>query len=206
MKQTLPEQLRLAAEILEKDLIFEACGKDETMWFAPTRPYHSENYPHVYIRLGYEIRIKPLTFPDPPEGREWHNPQELTADAVGVPEWRLMLKGEKCCDGSFYYGCTGWTDSGNGDSGASESMTYRTRAPLPAPTPARVPLTAADVPVGSVFRHQSAAEYCWANLQSVNGEFVKIDDEKFEWVRLHEGGWLIQRPGQDWTECSKPAE
>ena len=42
-----------------------------------------------------EIRIKAIAFPDAPEGEEWQNPDNLTAEQVGIEDgWRLLLVSE----------------------------------------------------------------------------------------------------------------
>ncbi len=78
------------------------------------------------------------------------------------------------------------------------------------PAPARVPLTAADVPVGSVFAKTGELEY-WAPPAIVcpNGVMLvnaQADLLIFPWKNLMDLGMQILRPGQDWQPCSKPAE
>lgn len=74
----------------------------------------------------------PLAFPAPPEGRSWHNPENLTPEQVGVADgWRLVLSDEPTTF-PHQHGYPCWVDStmcsccfiGLG-------LTYRTREPLP---------------------------------------------------------------------------
>ena len=87
-----------------------------------------------------EPEPEPLAFPDPPHGWEWHNPENLTPEQVWVRDgWRLMAKGEPRHKGYQDYIGKYWTDGSRPEleSGArlSDDITYRTKAPLPAPKP-----------------------------------------------------------------------
>ena len=78
-----------------------------------------------------EIRIKQPPIPDPPEGEEWQNPDNLTAEQIGIDDgWRLLLKSE--IDASrFTKVCQLWTAGRLWLSrvcGICETGTYRTKA------------------------------------------------------------------------------
>jgi len=104
-----------------------------------------------WVSITHDTRIaKPVpTFGKPPEGWEWHNPQNLTPEQVEVDKgWRLMLVGEAVPDGYEFinFSKTLWSEgedwfgkkAGVGDPGNFwVKNTYRTKAPLLAPiTPA----------------------------------------------------------------------
>lgn len=74
----------------------------------------------------------PLTFGDPPKGRTWHNPENLTPEQVEVDKgYRLFLTGEEVASDCQLL-CHGeWMAS----SGSKPYWTYRTRSPLPDPKP-----------------------------------------------------------------------
>jgi len=60
-----------------------------------------------FINMGCEIRIKQTPIPPAPDGDSWQNPDNLTAEQIGIDEgWRLLLKSELvfrdekiCCEG-----------------------------------------------------------------------------------------------------------
>ncbi len=209
MKQTLPEQLRLAADIREKNLPWNVRVSPTAEWEVSFNG--GDNHLEFCLYKGYEIRRAPLTFPDPPEGREWRNPENLTPEQVGVPEWRLLLRGESRDPTNQEYFSDEWEPLSSGESKDQlAGLTYRTRAPLPAPAPARVPLTAADVPPGSFVRCNSDPETDWCPVVNVHNKGVMIITDHGEvilvtWMRLFMDSKIL-RPGQDWQPCSKPSE
>lgn len=90
---------------------------------------------------------KPLSFGEPPAGHEWHNPENLTPEQVGIAEgWRLQVKGEERTDATQFWdddvGPPHFSNVGKNRCGNAmcRRTTYRTKAPLPAPKP-----TAADL-------------------------------------------------------------
>ncbi len=219
MKQTLSEQLRLAADIeqakLEGKPVEWEFKRDDGTWVAPDAT-QSVGY-IVGCPPEYEIRIKPITFPDPPEGREWHNPGNQTAEWFEVSKgWRPLLEGEKLNAGDqarFTYKPDVW-DSSGGDFTVikqHDTLAFRTRAPLPPPTPARVPLTAADVKPGSVFvRKEYAEDGIFYSITCLLSSCVEMHDSgnifQVDWEELS-SGWLIKpTPDSNWQPCSKPAE
>jgi hypothetical protein len=92
-----------------------------------------------YRTIQKSVRIKPIEFPTPPEGEEWHNPEGFDATKVEVDKgYRLLLKseiGEKTeshplrdkCD-AFSQVYKAWCD---GNWGKCIPITYRTKVPLP---------------------------------------------------------------------------
>jgi hypothetical protein len=80
-------------------------------------------------------------FPDPPPGRKWHNPDNLTPTEVGAAEgWRLLLKDEPCSTPGEFYFNGGWSEGrkdlieASGFSSKPTSCspyTCRTKEPLP---------------------------------------------------------------------------
>ncbi len=215
MKQTLPELLRLAADIEQAKLDGKPPIKWEYLKDGLWSPGY-DSYLILSILANYdEIRRAPLTFPDPPEGREWQNPDNLTPEQVGVPEWRLLLRGESRDPTNQEYFSDEWEPLSSGESKDQlAGLTYRTRAPLPAPAPARVPLTAADVPVGSAIRGAGEIDgRGWCIITSASETGIRIwrnwdpgGQDEWRWADLMKDDVQILRPGQDWQPCSKPAE
>ena len=83
--KTTPEQLHLAAAILETGHPFEYKPNEVFKWINA-----KENGPLHPVREGYEMRLLLAT---PPDNRPLHNPLGLTAEQVGVG-YRLTLEGE----------------------------------------------------------------------------------------------------------------
>jgi len=82
------------------------------------------------------IRVKPLKFSKPPEGEEWHNPANLTADQIEVDKgYRLLLKseiGNKEINHPLFRKCETFRSSWwKGSWGGCDGATYRTKVPLP---------------------------------------------------------------------------
>jgi hypothetical protein len=86
------------------------------------------------------VRIKPMEFPQPPEGEEWHNPEGFDTTKVEVDKgYRLLLKSEigekteshplRCKCDTFNRVYKTWLD---GHWGKCSQRTYRTKVPLPA--------------------------------------------------------------------------
>lgn len=76
------------------------------------------------------------------------------------------------------------------------------------PEPKTVPLGPEDVPPGSVFRPVSFKENEYYNPLHVGMHMISLADTVLftrKWAQMHEDGWLIKRPGQDWQPCSKQA-
>jgi len=83
------------------------------------------------IKDGNEIRLKVIAFPDAPDGEEWHNPDKLTAEQVGIEDgWRLLLVSE-IVDGRELHVCESFIDERewiDGFSGWRLASTYRVKA------------------------------------------------------------------------------
>jgi len=88
---------------------------------------------------------EPLAFPDPPHGWEWHNPEKLTPELIGITDgWRLLVQGEPRPVDVFFWD-TRWVMSAiHSDCNISSLYTYRTKAPLPAPKPTAEELEKAE--------------------------------------------------------------
>lgn len=96
----------------------------------------------------FEYRIKEEKFPNPPEGEEWHNPENLTPEQVGISKrYRLALK-SGIFVGNKRGGFDVWTIAKDWAGGISPNIsvfTYRTKCPLPS-KPKLVPFEAGDIP------------------------------------------------------------
>lgn len=71
-----------------------------------------------------------------------------------------------------------------------------------------VQLSMEDVPPGSRFKSHVLAKHTWDVVIIYNGVvFHYLDGTHLSksWKDLMEDGWLVQRPGQDWQPCKKPA-
>jgi hypothetical protein len=84
------------------------------------------------VQMEFDFESK---FPDPPLGRKWHNPENLTPEEVGIADgWRLCLEDEPGNLPDQYlnddYEWTGGECIIDTPYGNFES-TYRTKAPLP---------------------------------------------------------------------------
>jgi len=150
-----PQQLRLAADIIETEHPFEVLVGP---W---CKPIPTEDDPLVCIAIGMHIR---LTLATPPDGRPLHNPDNLTAEQVGAG-WRLLVVGEKQPKGYEYWTTKKWL-SGNAIGETVDECNKDTtcRVPLSTPWPEAskpdpyaepstktVELGPEDVPPGSVF-------------------------------------------------------
>lgn len=79
-------------------------------------------------------RLAPAaTFPDPPKGKKWHNPEGLTPEQVGVADgWRLCLTTERAIIKHQHHVKSKWFASDIADCKfAGLTRTYRTKAFLP---------------------------------------------------------------------------
>lgn len=169
-------------------------------------------------------RPKPLTFPEPPEGEKWHNPDNITPDQLGEG-YRLLLESEITNGRKRTRLINRWDKADNrwlarSWAGDHKNFTYCVPASTPfhwdKPKPKiRVPLGPEDVPPGSVFRRPRCHIVAWitpvsvltTGIQYIDGSIGNID-ERF-WVDLVEH-WQILRPGRDpftgWEPCWKEVE
>lgn len=167
---------------------------------------------------------KPLTFPAPPEGEEWHNPDNLTPGQVGEG-YRLLLKSEISYKRERMSIIEMWVRKFNrwdasGWSGCIDSHTHRVPASTPfhwdKPKTIRVPLGPEDVPPGSVIRGLAEANSNgWSLITSCSTEGLRVwrspdfHHNKITWdeAMWH---WQILRPGRDpvtgWEPCWKEVE
>jgi hypothetical protein len=91
-------------------------------------------------RTRQPIPVRAACIPEPPAGESWHNPDNVTAEQLGVREgWRLLLSSEvgKPETGNPLYGrCDSWGScshewTSGRNWGMGRKTTYRTRFPLP---------------------------------------------------------------------------
>ena len=169
----------------------------------------------------------------PPDGRPLHNPDNLTAEQVGVG-YRLFLTSEKPNTHvklQEKWKVDEWVPSGviYADPLTPESNTYRLPLSVPWPEPAdpyaepqtkTVPLGPEDVPPGSVFRGAGEAkdpdDKGWCLITSCSRTGIRYwrqadcDPEPIRWLTLKTNGAQINRSlskGQwnpdAWEPCSK---
>lgn len=79
------------------------------------------------------VKVESL-FPDPPAGKNWHNPDNLTPEEVGIADgWRLCLAQEYCKIPDEYRQNGAWVRGYPAIRIRYMDLTdtYRTKAPLP---------------------------------------------------------------------------
>lgn len=125
IKYTLPDGTKLPC-------LCESSQCDDPIWIVFYNTKSEMAYDDIGCEFDHNDKVAPIkqTFPLPPEGREWHNPECLTAEQVEVADrWRLLLKGEEA-KGSKFCGRSGhWFPTQR--SSVEKEWTYRTKAPLP---------------------------------------------------------------------------
>jgi hypothetical protein len=84
-KTETAQQLRLAAGILETEHPFEVCRSRHKEWFTPDPMVATE-----WMPPEYEVRPVLAT---PPDGKPLHNPDNLSAEQVGLG-YRLLTEQE----------------------------------------------------------------------------------------------------------------
>jgi len=120
------DQLELAAKILRTGHPFEAAPKPNGLW---AKPIPHERDIMKWPLDKWEIRIVLAT---PPDGRPLHNPDNLTAEQVGVGK-RLTVKGDH-----FSYEAEVWNSARNEWRKTSADFfdsAYTYRLPLSVPWP-----------------------------------------------------------------------
>ncbi len=156
------------------------------------------------------FRIKPDEFPQPPEGKEWHNPENLTPEQVGVSEgWRLLLKdAERALESGTEFlmqdGRWGRFTDYHGMS-RLDNRTYRTRRPLPAP-PKLVPLEAEDIPAVCWIRDGAGKEIhnLVLRVRPTGVGVAYVTGHSFE--ALFRDGAEYSEDRRTWKPCSKEAK
>lgn len=136
---TTPEQLRLAADIIQNGWEWEYLLGSE--W------KNRGNGILSYLHDGVEIRRKPLSFPPIPEGMTLHNPDGLTAEQVG-DGYRLCvleeLDGRHKAISEMYWPSNAHRWSGSGSSAhvipekKNCGITYRVPISTPFPDGSRI--------------------------------------------------------------------
>lgn len=158
--EQMADRFELAAKIEKEKLEWQFQYSGNAEWLDG----HTRSTTTLWaLWYNHNIRIKPLKFPDPPEGRKWHNPENLTPEQVEINKgWRLCLKGEWRMLGMEFLdeseSCWRILDRLGFESSKTlyPSVTYRTKSPLPdseKPEPEEwIPLGPEDLPPGTVFR------------------------------------------------------
>lgn len=156
---------------------------------------------------SYQV-APPQPIPNPPIGKEWHNPQNLNYRKVGFDNgWRLMLKGELTQLGRYEFWDGGTFVVGYAARQAigtviNERVTCRTKEPLPIEKKI-VPLKLEDIKPGDIITSP-----CWSGAwrMVIGADNVKVDTKtsaySFEYMK--DNNFLISRDnGATWTKCEK---
>lgn len=204
-----PEQLRLAAEIIEKQLPFEVSFDGRFNWSPPLE--HTDD-PLWWMSstngAPHSVRLVPWSLPNPPPGLQWHRADGW--EAKDLPEgYRPLLLGENAQEGDEIAGPSGWRPQWGLelDIPAQKShICQRTRRPLPAPPPEPeyVPLEASDVPPGSALRDRPTNP-TWGLIIGVDLDALyDSENDRHSFKELFDGKWQILRPGSpNWEPCCK---
>ena len=206
------QQLRLAARIIETEHPFEVRYPRRYDWCAV-----KHICPSVHVVNKCEIRPVLAT---PPDGRPLHNPDNLTAEQVGLG-YRLALQDESASQPHEAWEQNKWRSAilGPGPFGSYLS-TYRLplsvpwpEAPKPDPyaeTTKQVELGPEDVPPGSVIRPQYWDGPPWMAVSKVCINDCLIEGKAYTWEMLK--SWQINRSipltgkwdATAWEPCHKP--
>lgn len=186
-----PEQLRLAADIIEKGLEWEARCVDPKCPKADCKQWQKANSELLNIisaQMEHEIRIKP-TDPHP-------NRKEVEEGIRQGKRWQFKHKSEPDTD-------TEWRSNGRHTPQWDKASDYRL-----APETKKVPLGPKDIQPGSVLGHPDWANGEWMMIIGngartmigyINGNQVCLSYEQFM-----EQGYLISRDfGKTWHPCEK---
>jgi hypothetical protein len=183
---TTPEQLRLAADILEKGLEWEYTDRHGHTWDGSSR----HDIPCL-LAAGLPIRLKS---PDPYA--------ELKAAHAAGKAIQFRGKGDE-----KWYNCG--PDTGNGPQWL-DGYEYRIK-PEPEPEPEYVALDASDVPLSATFQrigwHQLRAKLMVE--RDTCGIMLIDSDGEARWKHWKElfDGWQISRDGgKTWHPCRKVKE
>lgn len=137
----------------------------------------------TFTHIHYKWRPTPLTFPAPPEGESWHNPDNITPEQVGEG-YRLLLESElwnRDEENDFIHR---WLNRGGWDAsgwvGGNKDFTYR----VPASTP---------------FHWDKPKEPEWTLSRELPGFRPLRDGE--EWYRLD--GWTKEALPEGWRPLIK---
>jgi hypothetical protein len=165
------QQLRLAAELIETGHPFEFYDGEE--WIA------AWNLP-LLAALNKSYLIRPV-LATPPDNRPLHNPDNLTAEQVGLG-YRLAMQDESALQPHEVWSGSSWFKALPGpDSLGSYNSTYRLPLPWPeAPKPEttkQVELGPEDVPPGTVLRGAGEAQNYdggWCMITSCSRTGIRI--------------------------------
>ena len=166
---TTPQQLRLAADIIENGLSWQVKYPNSSVWANMVN-----SCPAFSVVNNGEIRLTPKQYhlTPPPPGKEWHRTGGWTEDML--PEgYRPLLKGEvyqKDAEDEILMGDY-WQKLNHGGMPtdvASEGCFIRTTRPLPT-EPEYINLGPEDVPPGSVFRCEEDCGWIAPTHVLING-------------------------------------
>lgn len=156
-------------------------------------------------------RIKPLSFPEPPEAQAWHNPDGLNAEQIGVNDgWRLLLDGEEIHPQDEYFFADEWDltcakiGQRVGVGLYNADYTMRTKRPLPTP-PKRVPLETSDLPPVCWLRYKDNANCAhlvlWVGKYAVH---ISANSPSYPtFSELFRDGWQYSADRVNWKPCHK---
>lgn len=207
-------QLRLAADILETGHPFLVSHIPHGIWCAPVE--HQNSVIHWPL-AKYQFKIILAT---PPDGRPLHNPDNLTAEEVGVG-YRLGLQDESANQPHEFWSKIGakWVGAipGSFTFGFYKDSTYR--LPLSVPWPELLdpyaetaPLGPRDVPPGSIIKANSWASHEWRSVDHVysDGALLSNCPTTHRWedlMRNYQINRSIPLTGKwnpdAWEKCSK---
>lgn len=170
-----PEQLRLAAKILET-----GCKWQYRLGLSDWRESQNVN-PANCLHSGYEIRVAPIELLQPPDGLVLHNPNNLTGDQVGEG-YRLLCVGEptnvtQSDQEQWEYGR--WIKSGRIYNPVIDALTHASNYRVPASVP---------WPTVDKWTKEKAA--------FAEGKVIQFADPRFpeDWM-----DWMTEWDAPDWS-------
>lgn len=194
-----PDQLILAARIIKENLEWEWQNWD--VW----HPSLKEQLADIF-RAGYTIRIKPLSHITPGDGRELHNPANLTPEQVqlGATEpMRLLLPEEV----GNHISCKlqVWTNAEWRDNAAGGfiSFTYRIPASIPFPPLDKWAEVKAAWKAGKVIQGRRSVDGAWKKWADIPpSESPLWNDPKCEFALKP---WSLPDPpaGRAWHRAAE---
>jgi len=196
------QQLELAAQILRTGHPFEACHDASDRWHASLGVN-----PAQAVLQNWCLRPVLAT---PPDGRPLHNPDNLTAEAVGVG-YRLIVEGESPHEDAdmWMLGSRRWAKCGTPEGSYGRGWTYRLPLSVPWPEPAdpyadpqtkTVPLGPEDVRCGDEIMDEYQLRRC---VFTVGTDGVSLGGEGFIAYKHLTGRKIRRRDSNEFVPCSK---